>query len=181
MYVQQIPVVAPLVSEVAISEPEFEIEAPAEHDLTSTEESLAPEPETSYPIEETPAAIDHSLLAESGSPDDVNQSEATELQSELEPSLTEAEHMFSPVEDKTDVADASDSAPILATAQQLPEVAFQEIYQSQSSAVPEDVLDNNENQVEIITSSTKLEGDSTAENIEAKDFVVQEVDLICLS
>jgi hypothetical protein len=60
--------VAPLVSEVAIPEPEIEIEAPPKHDLTSTaEESLAVS--TSEP--ETPAAIDHILLAESGSSDDV--------------------------------------------------------------------------------------------------------------
>lgn len=183
---------APFVSEVAIPEPEVEIEAPTKQDLTSTaEESPAvftSEPETSYAIEGTPAAIDHSLLAESGSPDDenaINQPETMELQSELEPRANEAEHMFSPVEDTTDVADGktSDSAPILAAAQQLPEVASQEIFQPQSTAVlvTEDVLDNRERQVEIITSSTELEGFDTAENIEAKDVVVKEVDLKCLS
>jgi hypothetical protein len=67
--VQQGPIVAPLVSEVAIPEPEIEIEAPPKHDhLTSTaEESVAVS--TSEP--ETPAAIDHILLAESGSSDEV--------------------------------------------------------------------------------------------------------------
>ena len=121
-------------------------------------------------------------------PDDrdaVNQPETKELQSELELKATEAEHMFSPVEDKTDVADDKTiySAPILAAAEQLPEVASQEIFQPQSTAVPvtEGVLDSRENQVEVITSSTKLEGLGTAENIEAEDFVVREVDLTCFS
>ena len=183
---------APPVSEVVIPEPEVELEAPAKHDLTSTaEESPAvftSEPETSHAVEVAPATIDHSLLAESGIPDDenaVNQPEAMELQSELEPRATEAEHMFSPVEDKTDVADDKtiDSAPILAAAEQLPEVASQEIFQPQSTALPvtEDVLDNREDQVEVITSSTKLEGLGTAENIEAEDFVVREVDSTCFS
>ena len=176
---------APLASEVAIPEPEIEIEAPAEHDLTSAaEESPAvftSKPETS--LEEIPTVVDHSLLAESGSPDDentINQPDTMELQSELEPRATEAEHIFSPVEDKTDVADGktSDSAPILAAAQELPEVASEEMFQPQSTAavVTEDVLENRENQVEDITSSTKLEGLGTAENIEAK-----EVDLTCFS
>ena len=87
---------APLVSEVAIPEPEIEIEAPAKHDLTSTaEESPAvvmSEPETPYAIEETPAAVDHSLLAESGSHDDenvVDKSETVELHSEVEPKPAE--------------------------------------------------------------------------------------------
>jgi hypothetical protein len=131
------------------------------------------EPETSYAIEGTPA--NHSLLAESGSPDDernaVNQSET------IEPRATEAEHMFSPV----DVADdrTSDSAPILAVAEQLPEVVSQEIIQPESAEVlvTEDVQDNRENQVENIT--TKLEEHDTAEDTEAKEnFVVKEVDLI---
>ena len=186
---QQEPIVAPPVSETAIPEPEVEIEAPAKHDLTSrVEESPAvfeSEPETSQVVEVTPAAIDHSLLAESASHDDestVNQPEATEVQSELEPRVSEAEHMFSPVEDKTDVNEC-ESVPILAAAEQLPEVASQEISQPQSTAVPvtEDVLDNRENQVEIVTSSTKLEGLDTTENIEADDFVVKEVDLTCFS
>ena len=73
-------------------------------------------------------------------PDDgdaVNQPETKELQSELELKATEAEHMFSPVEDKRDVTDGKTSnlAPILAAAQQVPEVAFQEILQPQSTAV----------------------------------------------
>ena len=42
--------------------------------------------------------------------------------------------------------------------------------------------DNVENQFEFITSSTKLEGHGTAENIEGeKDFIVKEVDLTCIS
>ena len=137
-----------------------------------------------------PASIDHSILTETGGPDDenaVNQSETMELQSELEPRATEAEHMFSPVEDKTAVSDGktSDSAPILAAAQQLPEVASQEMIQPQSSGVlvTENVLSNGENQVETITSSSpKLEGYGAAENIEAKkDNVVKEVNLSCFS
>jgi hypothetical protein len=175
--------VAPLVSEVAVPEPEIEIEeASARHDFTSTAEESPAELETSYPIEVTPAAIDHSLIAEIGSPNDENAVNESET---MEPRATEADHTFSPVEEKIDVADGktSDSAPILAAAQQLPEVASQEILHPQSTAVlvTEDVPDNRENQVEIITSSTKLEGDGTAENIEAKDFVVKEVDLICFS
>ena len=182
----------PLVSEVAIPEPEPEIEIeepPAEHDLTSTAEESAAvfisEPETSYVIEGTPAAVDHSLLTESGSHDvenAVDLPETMELQPELEPKATEAECMISSLEDRTDTDDkTSDSALILAAAEQLPEV--QEISQPQSTAVlvTEDVLDNKENQVEIITSSTKLEGDGMAENIEAKEFVVKEVDLTCFS
>ena len=96
--------------------------------------------------------------------------------------------MFSPVEDKIDVADdkTSDLAPILATAQQLPEVASQDIFQLQPTAAVlamEDVLDSKENhQVEIITLSSTLEGHDTAADYEAKeDFVVKEVDLTCFS
>ena len=72
---------APLVSEVAIPEPENEIEAPAKH----KEESPA-EPEVSYAIEEMPAAIHGSLLSETGSPEDgsaVNQSEIIEQEDVL--------------------------------------------------------------------------------------------------
>jgi hypothetical protein len=118
--------VAPLVSEVSIPEPEIEIDAPAEHDLTSStaEESLAvstSDPEISYAIEETPATMDHSLLAESGSPDD----ESAVIQFEtIEPRAIEA-------------------------AQHLPEVASQP--QSTAALVTEDVLDNKENQAEIGT------------------------------
>ena len=178
----------PLVSEIAIPEPEIEIETLAKHNLTSTaDESPAvftSEPETSYAIEETPAAIDNSL-AESGSLDDenaVNQSET------IEQRATEAEHMSSPaVEDKTDVTEdkTSDPAPVLAAAQQQPpEVSSQEIFQPQSTEVPvtEDVLDSREEQAEIVTSSTKLEGHGTADNIDEKEFVVKkEVSSICFS
>jgi hypothetical protein len=109
--------VASLVSEVSIPEPEVEIDAPAKHELASTAEESPAESETSYAIEETPAALDQ---AETGNPDDenvVNQSET------IEPRATEAEHMFSPVENKTNVADdkTSDSAPIFSVAQQLPD------------------------------------------------------------
>ena len=92
-YVQQVPIVAPLVNEVTIPEPEIGIEAPAQHDLTSTAEDspavFTSELEISYSIEVTPAAIDHSLLAESGGLDDENvinqsKSKTKELQSELE-------------------------------------------------------------------------------------------------
>ena len=178
---------APIVSEVVIPEPEIEGEDPTKHDIGSkAEESpavFASEPETSYAIEETPATIDHSLLAESRSPDDEN---AVNLSEIIEPSATEAEHMFSPVENKSDVVDdkTTDSAPILAAAEQLPEVASQEVFQPHSGAVlvSEDVLDNKENQDEIITSSTKLEdGHGTADNNEEKELVVKEVDLTCLS
>ena len=96
----------PLTSEIAIPEPENEEEAQAEHDLASTAEESptvsTSEPETSYTTEVIPAAIDHSILAESGIHDDgnaVNLSKTMELQSELEPRATEAEHMPSPVED----------------------------------------------------------------------------------
>ena len=176
----------PLVSEVVIPEPEPETEAPAKHDLESkAEESpvvFASEPETSNPIEEIPATIDHSLLAESGSLDDENGVNRSEI---IEPRATEAEHMFSPVEDKTNVADdkTTDSAPILAAAEQLPEITSQEVFQPQPTEVPvtEDVLDK-ENQDEIITSSAKLEdGHGTAENNEEREFVVKEVDLTCFS
>jgi len=90
--------------------------------------------------------------------------------------------MFSSVEDKTDVAvdKASDSAPSFAAAQQPHEIAEQEIFQPQPSVVPvaEDILDDKENQLEVITSSTKLEEFGMAEHTEEKDTVVREVDLI---
>ena len=162
-----------------------EIEASAKHNFTSTTEESAvvftSQPETSYAVEGTPEH--HSLLDESGKPDDesaVNQFETTELKA------TETDHMISPVEDKLDVVESkiSDSAPILAATEQLPEVASEEIFQPQSTAVlvTEDVLDNKEDQIKDITSSTKLEGHGTVENIEAKgDYVVREVDLTCFS
>jgi hypothetical protein len=69
------------VSEVAIPEPGIEIEAPAKRDFTSIAEESPAEPAASYAIEETPAVISHSVLVETGSPDDesaVNQSETIE-------------------------------------------------------------------------------------------------------
>ena len=133
-----------------------EIEVSAKHDLTSTAEE--------------------SVFASEPKPDDkntVNQFEIIELRP------TETKHMFSPVQDKIDVVDikTSDSAPILAATEQLPEVASEEKFQPQYTAVlvAEGVLDNGENQVEGTISSTKLEGRGTAENIEAKDDV-KEVD-----
>ena len=174
----------PLTSEIAIPEPDVEKEAPVSHDLTSTaEESPAVSTSASYTVEVIPESVDHSIHAETGSPDDenaLNESDTMELQSELEPSATEPEHT---VEEKTDVSDAeaSNSAPILAVAQQLPEVSSQEIIQPQSTAVSEDDLDNKENQFVNITSSTKLEGHGTAENIEAKDYVDKEVELTYFS
>ena len=162
---------APLVSEVAIPELEIEKEDPTKLDLMSTtEESPAvstSEPETSYAFEGTTAH--HSHIAESGSPDDENAVDRSET---IEPRTTEAEHMFSPAEDKTDFANGktSDSALILAAAEQLPDVASQEIFQPQSSAVLVTEDDNRE--------STRLEGHGTAENIEAKDLV-KEVNLTC--
>jgi hypothetical protein len=62
----------------AVRRVENEIEAPAKHDFASTAEPLA---EVSYAIEETPAAISHSLLVETRSLDDestANQSETIE-------------------------------------------------------------------------------------------------------
>ena len=179
----------PLTSEIAKPEPDIVKEAPASHDVTSTaEESPAistSEPETSYTVEVIPETLDNSLLAESAIHDDenaVNQTETMELQSELQPNTTEAEYT---VEEKTDVSDdkTSNSAPILAAAQQLPEVSSQEIIQPQSTAVlvTEDDLDNKEDQVEVVTTSTKLEGQGTAENVEAKDYVDKEVGLTCFS
>ena len=164
---------APPASEFAIPEPEFEKEAPPEHDLTTSVSTS--EPGTSYANEVTPAAIDDSLLAESASLDD----EIAVYQSEtVEPRTTEAEHMSSPVEDKTDVTDDKTSylAPILA--QQLPEVASEETIQPQSTAV---LLTEDVDNRDIITSK-RLEGHGTEEDIEAKmDSVVKEVDLTCLS
>jgi hypothetical protein len=182
----------PLTSEVAIPEPEIGKEAIAELELASKAEESpavsAPEPVTPCTIEVIPAAIDHSLVTESGIHDDenaVNQSESVELGSELEPRSTEAEHMFSPVEDKTDVSDGktSDSAPIIAAIQQLPEVTSKEIIQPQSTAVlvSESVQDKEEDQVEIITSSTTLEGYGAAEIEAKKDYVDKEVDFNMLS
>ena len=168
----------------SVPDTQKEIEAPAKHDLTSTAEESAAvfisEPKTSYAFERTPA---HHSLVESGKPVDenaVNQSETIELKA------TEAEHMIPPVEDKLDVVDSkiSDSGPIHTATKQLPEVASEEIFQPQSSAVliAKDVLDSKENQVEDITSSTELEGHGAVENIEAKeDYVVKEVDLTCFS
>jgi hypothetical protein len=179
----------PLAPKIDIPQPDIGKEAPAEHDVASkAEESSAvstSEPGTSYAIDVIPASIDHSILAETGSPDDenaVNQTETVALQSELEPSATEAEYT---VEEKTDDSEGktSDSAPILAAAQELPGVPSQEIIQPQPTAVliTEDDQDDKENQVEIATTSTNLEGHGTAENIEAKDYVVKEVDLTCFS
>ena len=141
----------PVVSEVvAIPEPEIEKEAPVEHTSTAEEAPVVSTsgPETSYAIaiEGTPANVDHSLV-ESGSHDDEKNDSKT-----------------------------SYSAPILAAAEQLPEVASQEIIQLQSTAVlvAEDAQDDRE----ISASSTEFEGYVTADNIEAKkDFVVQEVGL----
>ena len=140
----------PLVSEVAMSEPEIEMDAPAKHDLMSStaEESLAvstSEPEISYAFEETPATIDHSLLAESGGPDDENAviQSASET---IEPKAIEAEHMFpsDSVEDKTDVADdkTSDSAQILAAAQHLPEVASRDSVEDKTDVADDKTSDS---------------------------------------
>ena len=143
----------PVVSEVvAIPEPEIEKEAPVEHTSTAEEAPVVSTsgPETPYAIA-IPANVDHNLLAESGIPDEEKNDNKT-----------------------------SDSAPILAAAEQLPEVASQEIIQPQSTAVlvAEDVQDDRE----ISASSTEFEGHVTAENIEAKkEFIVQEVGLTCFS
>ena len=83
------------------------------------------------------------------------------------------------MEGKTDDVKTSDSAPILAATQQLPEVASKEIVEPETTSavlVTGDVPENRGNQVEIITSSTMLEGDGTAENIERKEFVDKEVE-----
>ena len=146
----------PLVSEVAtIPEPEIEKESPIEHTSTAEEAPVVftSGPETVYAvaIEGTPANVDHNLLAEAGSHDDEKNDSKT-----------------------------SYSAPILAAAEQLPEVVSQEIIlpQSTSVLVAEDAQDDRE----ISASSTEFEGHVTAENIEAKkDFVVQEVVLRCIS
>jgi hypothetical protein len=180
--------VDPLAPEIDTPKPDIEKEAPTEHDLASTAEDSpavsTSDPETSYTIEVIQAAVDPSLLAESAIHDDenaVNQTETVALQSELEPSGTEAEYT---VEEKTDEFDGkTSSAPILAAAEQLPEVPSQEIIQPQPTAVliTEDDQDNKENQVEIVTTSSKLEGHGTTENIEAKDYDVKEVCLTCSS
>ena len=146
----------PVVSEVAtIPELEIEKESPVEHTSTAEEapvvSTLGPETAYSIAIEGTPANVDHNLLAESGSHD----------------------------EEKND-SKTSDSAPILAAAEQLPEVASQEIIQPQLTAVL--VAEDAQDDWEIVASSTELEGYVSAENIEAKkEFVVQEVGLICFS
>ena len=169
---------APVVSEVAVI-PEHEIvdETAAERDLprSAAEEAHAvstSEPETSLTIEGTLAH--RSLFAETGSPDD--ERNAVKQSETIEPEATEAENMSSPAEDKIDVADdkTSDSAPILAAAEQLPEVASQEIIQPQSTTElgTDDVLDNRE----ITNLSTELEEHDAEENIEAnEDDVVEEV------
>ena len=156
-----------------------EMEALAKHDLMSTaEESTAvfsSEPETSYAVEGTPA---HHILVESGKLDDEN---AVNLFETVELKATETEHIFSPVKDKIDIVDSktSDSAPILTATEQLPEVTSKFLPQS-TAVLAEDVPDNGENQVEDITSSTRLEGQGAVENIEVKeDYVVQEVNLTC--
>ena len=148
--------VAPLVSEVSIPEPEVEIDALAKHELTSTAEGSPAEPETCA-IEETPAGLDQAETRNSDDENVVNPSET------IEPSATEAEHMFSLVEDKINVADdkSSDSALTFSAAQQLPEVTSEEIVQPQTTSallLTEDVLENEENQGEIITSSAQETG-----------------------
>ena len=167
------PIVAPLVSKAPIFEPDVEIEASVKSDPTTTEESPASELETSYKVTEVaPPVIDHSPLTESEGPwVEVSQPETIELQSKLQPEVIEAEPMFSPVEDKTDVATGKTSnlAPILSAAQ---EVDAQEIFQPRSNVVlvAEDVVDDSKDQVEVIT--TKLE-EGTAEHIETKDIGVK--------
>ena len=147
---------APVVSEVAaIPEPEIEKESPVEHTSTAEEalvvSTLGLETPYSIAFEGIPANVDHSLSIESGSHDEEKNNSKT-----------------------------SDSAPIHAAAERLPEVASQEIIQPQSTAVlvAEDAQDDRE----ISVSSTKLEGHVTAENVEAKrGFVVQEVCFTCFS
>jgi hypothetical protein len=60
-------------------------------------------------------------------------------------------------------------------------IPSQELPEPEEPAAHEEA-DEMENQLEIITSSTKLEGHGTAENIEGeKDFIVKEVDVTCFS
>ena len=143
----------PLVSEVAvIAEPEIEKEIPVEHTLTAEE---APDVSTSGP--ETAYAI-----AVEETPASVDHNLLVESESP----------------EKND-SKTSDSAPILAAIEQLPEVASQEIVQPQSTEVfvAKDAQDDRE----IIASSTELEGHVTAEHIEAKKDFVQEVGFTCFS
>ena len=143
----------PLVAEVAaIAEPEIEKEIPVEHTSTAEE---APDVSTSGP--ETAYAI-----AIEETPASVDHNLLVESGSP----------------EKND-SKTSDSAPILAAAEKLPEVASQEITQPQSSEVliAEDAQDDRE----IIASSTELEGHVTAEHIEAKKDFVQEVGFTCFS
>ena len=131
----------PLVSDVAaIAEPEIEKEIPVEHTLTAEE---APDVSTSGP--ETAYAI-----AVEETPASVDHNLLVESESP----------------EKND-SKTSDSAPILAAAEKLPEVASQ----SSEVLIAEDAQDDRE----IIASSTELEGHVTAEHIEAKKDFVQEV------
>ena len=106
----------PLVSEVVIPEPEPEAEAPAKHDLTSkAEESPAV-----FPSEVTPAALEAKVETEPVEAPAKHDLELTatedppaiitpEQSETIESKTTEAEHMLSPVEDKTDIADVKTS------------------------------------------------------------------------
>ena len=140
----------PLVAEVAaIAEPEIEKEIPVEHTSTAEE---APDVSTSGP--ETAYAI------------------------AIEETPASVDHNFlveSGSPEKND-SKTSDSAPILAAVEQLPEVASQEITQPQSTEVL--VVEDAQDDREIIASSTEL-GHVTAEQAK-KDFV-QEVGFTCFS
>ena len=128
-----------------------------------------PEIEKESPVEHTSTTEEAPVVSTSG-PDTVYA-----IAIEGTPANESGSH-----DDEKNDSKTSDSAPILAAAEQLPEVASQEIIQPQSTAVlvAEDVQDDRE----ISASSTEFEGHVTAENIEAKkDFVVQEVDLRCIS
>ena len=161
----------PFTSEIAILEPDVEKEAPVENDLASTAEESpdvsTSEPETSYTVEVIPEPLDDSL-AESAIHDDenaVNQTETMGLQSELQPNATEAEYTL---EEKTDVSDdkPSDSAPILAAAQQLPEVVSQEVIQPQSTEVlvtKDDLLIKTKHYSDLVPGVNNLEHDVKAE------------------
>ena len=146
----------PVVSEVAATpEPEIGKESPIEHTSTAEEapvvSTLGPKTVYAIAIEGTPAIVDHSLFVESESHDEKKNNSKT-----------------------------SNSAPILAAADQLPEIASQEIIQPQSTAIL--VAEDAQDDWEIIASSTELEGHVTAENVEAKkEFVVQEVCLTCFA
>ena len=133
-------------------------------------------------MEMASVAISHAPLVESEGSDvenTVSQPETMEIQSKPEPKAIGVERMFTPVEDKTNVADSktSDSAPILAAVQQLHEVVAQEVFQPQPNvvSVAEDVPADRGNQVEAINSSLNLEEFGTAEHIEVKD---KEVDYL---